>query len=123
MSLVVYPPQINLFDPTFFPLTEDGDVARQRGLLALNTEPNALDGFPEYGFVFDAQVLRSLDPIGLAMLPLEVRDALEQEPSFVTADVTPVSQVALPGGGVALTLKCQVTGAEGNTVGFSVATG
>lgn len=118
----LYGTSFNIFDPLFGFLTGGGDIARQKALLALNTEPGSLDEFPQYGLVFDGQILRALDPTALAMLPLEVQQALEQEPAFTSATVTPVSQTQAADGGVSLTLSIQITGAEGDSVGFTVST-
>lgn len=118
----LYGRTINIFDPLFGELDDDGAIARQKGLIALNTEPNALDGFPEYGFVWDSQVLRAVDSVALALQPLEIRQALEQEPAFVSADVTLASRTQTPGGGVALAYTITITGADGDAVGFTVAT-
>lgn len=117
----LYGESIDLDDPFFGRLTEDARILRQRAELALDTPRGALDGFPEHGFVWDEQVLRALDSRASALLPLEVRTALEQEPSIASAEVGVSSSTETPGGGVALALAIQVTGHEGDAVGFEVA--
>ena len=118
----LYGESIDLDDPFFGRLTDDERILRQRAELALDTPRGFLDGFPEHGFVWSEQVLRALDPTGLALLPLEVRTALEQEPSIATADVSTASTTPTPGGGAAVSLALQMTGHEGDAVGFNIST-
>jgi phage baseplate assembly protein W len=112
---------INITDPNFGLMTADADILQQRGVIALSTPAGNLDGFPEFGIEFDGQVSQALSPTKLAMLPLKVRTALEQEPSIQTAEVTVQSSTSTGDGGVALTLGIQLTGATGDQTGFTVA--
>jgi len=118
----LYGTTFNIFDPLFGSLSDDGAIARQKALIALNTEGASLDEFPQYGFVWDSQVLRAVDPVQLAMLPLEIGQALEQEPAFASAQATLASADQTPGGGLALAYRIEITGAQGDAVGFTVAT-
>lgn len=119
----LYGTSIDLDDPFFGALDDDAAILRQRAELALDTPRGDLDGFPEHGFVWSAQALRTLDPTALAMLPLEVRTALEQEPSISSAEVEPDRSVDTAGGGAELELSIRVFGANGDAVGFSLPTG
>jgi hypothetical protein len=112
---------IDTTDEFFRVLSDDAEILVQRGVLALSTAEGNLDGFPEFGFDFDTQVSRALDPTSQAMLPLEVRMALEQEPSIQTAEVAELSAVPTGDGGLDLALGIQLTGATGDQVGFTVA--
>lgn len=116
----LYGSSIDIDDPFFGELTDDDAILRQRAKIALGTPPGALDGFPEHGFVFDEQVLSALDSTSLALLPLEVRTGLEQEPAIVSAEVSIERMTTKPDGGVDLALGIQVTGAEGEATGFSL---
>ncbi len=65
-------------------------------------------------------MLSRLDSTSKALLPLEVRTGLEQEPAIQSAEVQIASYASTPGGGVALSLAIQITGADGDAVGFSL---
>jgi hypothetical protein len=114
---------VNIFDPLFGATTDDSQTAPQMAIIALGTVANTLDGYPDFGFDFDGQVNRALDATALAMLPVEVQGGLLAEPAFVDAQVDVASVVDTGGGGVAVTLSIQVTGAEGDAIGFSLASG
>ncbi len=117
----LYGTSILIDDPFFGRLTDDAEILRQRGKLALATQRGALDGFPEHGFVFEEQVLRRLDATARALLPLEVRTALEQEPSIAAATVEEQSATDAPGGGVEIALRIDVQGHGGDGADFTVA--
>lgn len=121
MGTNLYGPSINIFDPLFGATTDDAQTAPQMALLALGTEPNSLDEFPDFGFVFDEQAGRCLDPTALAMLPLDVRAGLLAEPAFTDATVTIASATETEGGGISVALSIQIVGAEGDAVGFTLA--
>lgn len=118
----LYGTSIATADPFFGALTDDAAILQQRAEIALGTPPGALDGFPEYGFVFDEQVLRALDSTALAFLPLEVRGGLEQEPAIATADVSIARYAPTPGGGADVALDIRLTGQTGDSVGFTTST-
>jgi hypothetical protein len=118
-----YGASASLFDPLFNATMDDAQTAPQMAIVALGTVANTLDGFPDFGFDFDGQVNRALDPIGLAHLPLEVQGGLLAEPAFVDAQVDVASVVDTGGGTVAVTLSIRVTGADGDAVGFSLSSG
>lgn len=117
----LYGTSIDINDVFFGELDDDTTIARQRVDLALDTPIGYLDEFPEYGFEMRGVILRGMTPTDVALLPLEVRTALEQEPSFVSAEVAVASQSTGPGPTVALSLACSITAASGDQVGFSVA--
>lgn len=116
----LYGTSIDTTDPSFGALTDDALILRQKAAIALGTEPGALDGFPDYGFIFEAQINKGFSSTDLAMLPLEVRTALEQEPAFARVNVTVASQIASGDGGVTIALQLDLTGAAGDKVGFTV---
>jgi hypothetical protein len=120
---LLYGASANLFDPLFNPTTDDAQTAPQMAIVALGTIPNTLDGYSDFGFDFDGQVNRALDPTALAMLPVEVQGGLLAEPAFVDAQVDVASVVDTGGGTVAVTLAILVTGAEGDAQGFSLTSG
>ncbi len=121
-STDLYGASINIFDPFFGSTTSDAQTARQMALIILGTAPGSLDGFPDAGFLFDEQLLRALDATALAMLPQEVVQGILSEPAFTDATATPTT-TQTPGGGVAMALDMRITGASGDTVGFTLASG
>lgn len=117
----LYGTSIDTADPLFGPLTDDGLIARQKCEIAVGTEPGSLDEFLEYGFLWDDAVLRAVDATQLALLPLEVRMGIEQEPAFASVDVT--QTVTRTPGGVRVFEAIEITGAEGDRVGFTLGGG
>ena len=107
----IFGTQVDLDDPFMGLIDDDETIGEQMATVALDTPPGSLDAFQEYGFEISSVVLRSLDATGLAMLPLEVRNALEQEPTTSSTG---------PGPTVTMTLACSITAAEGDSVGFSI---
>lgn len=120
---MIFGASASLFDPLFNPTTDDAQTAPQMAVVALGTLPNTVDGFPGFGFDFDGQVNSALDKTGIAMLPVEVQGGLLADPAFVDAQVDVASVTDTGGGTVAVVLSIQVTGADGDAVGFSVASG
>ena len=116
----IFGTQVDLDDPFMGLIDDDETIGEQMATVALDTPPGSLDAFQEYGFEISSVVLRSLDATVLAMLPLEVRNALEQEPAFVSADVVPTTSSTGPGPTVTMTLACSIAAAEGDSVGFSI---
>ena len=118
----LYGSQLNLDDPTLGQTTDDPTILRQRGEIALSTAPGSVQSDPLYGFVWDWQIMQALSPTGLAMLPQQVQQALEAEPSIASSTVSITSQSATAGG-TSLALAITLTGATEDSVGLSLAGG
>lgn len=106
--------EVDIDDPEFGVTDDDQVIATQLGQTALDTPPGSLDEFLEYGFEFRGAILRAYTKTELALLPLELRTALEQEPAFVSAEVV------VTGPPEAVRADCSVTVADGDAVGFAV---
>lgn len=106
-------------DPLFGLSSDDGTIANQMARIALNTPPGFHDAFPDYGFEMRNEILSAKTPTAIAMLPLEVRAALEAEPAFVGADVVATT---IQGGGTTVleSLNCSIELAEDNSVGLTL---
>jgi len=111
---------IDTSDPRFGALSDDQRILVQRAVMALETEQGSLDGFPEYGFDIEGRLLEGLDTDELALFPLEVRAALEQEPAFAAVTVEVVSQQDTADGGTSLELRIEITPVTGDAVDFTV---
>jgi hypothetical protein len=109
----LYDEEVDIDDPWFEVTNDDSKIAQQLAATALDTPPGSVDPFPEYGFSFRSTILTGLTETERALLPLEVRGALEQEPSFVEADVT------ITGTADNLTAQCMITLADGSAVDFT----
>jgi hypothetical protein len=114
---------IDVDDPFFEETTDDPTIALQTAELALDTPLGSLDEFPDYGFDMRGTILAASTPTEIAMLPLEARSALEQEPSFASAEVTVTEAGAGPGPTVTRSLACVITTREGDAVGFTFTPG
>jgi phage baseplate assembly protein W len=114
--------EINLDDPFFGFTADDTLIASQLAEVALNTPPASLDAFPEYGFELQGLLLAPATPTQIAMIPLEIRGALEQEPAFTSADVVVQQQSQGPGPTVTQSVAATITVASGDAIGFTVPT-
>lgn len=121
LSTKLFGPSVNIFDPLFGATTDDSQTAPQMALVILGTEPGSVDGFEDAGFVLEDQLLRALGATDLAMLPQEVQHGLLGEPAFTDAAVTIVQAIDNGDGTVRVALSCQVTAAEGDSIGFTLA--
>jgi hypothetical protein len=115
----IFQDSIDIDDPLFGALEDDPTIGKQMAQIALDTPPGSLDAFPEYGFSFNAEILKAHDTTEVQFLPLEIRTALEAEPAFVTADVAINVAGQGPGPTVALEAACSITAAEGDQVDFA----
>lgn len=109
---------LDLSDPSFGYTDDDAVIGTQYAAVALDTPPGTVDAFPEYGFELKNVTLRAMSPTEVAMLPLEVRTALEQEPAFVSAEVV-VTQQSQVDTSVTMALACSITTATGDAVGYT----
>jgi hypothetical protein len=121
MATNLYGPAVNIFDPMFGPTTSDAQTAQQMALVILGTRTNTIDSFPDAGLAFDEQVNHAIDSTSIAMVPQDVQRGILSEPAFVDATVDIASATETGGGGISLALDIEIKGANGDTVGFTVA--
>ena len=123
MGTQLYGSSINIYDPAFGSTTDDSQTAPQMAVIALGTDPGSMDSYPDFGFDFDGQVGRAVTATDVAMLPLEVQAGVMAEPAFTDVQATLASATETGDGGVSVAIQIQITGADGNAVGFTVASG
>lgn len=123
MGTDLYGPSVNIFDPLFGATWDDSVTAPQMAMIALGSVPGSMDSYPDFGFPLERQIGRALDATALAMLPQEMQAGLLSEPAFTDASVQLTGATDDGDGGVSLAAAIAVTGATGDAIGFTLATG
>jgi phage baseplate assembly protein W len=99
---------INIASPTFAEMTDDNAIAAQAVQLILSTRHGSLWWSPESGRDLRDYVNLGLTPERLAIIPAEVRAAIEYDPRVDRADVSKAETTYTADGGAALRIPIDV---------------